>query len=212
MDRTKDIINKVNAISGSKPPYNVFTDWIKLYAIAIMQSVRFKVEREEEYLNVIKNYNADDITELCTMLSETAGVNMTDVLGNVFMESGWGNKNTGQFYTPWAVNSASAKIIVGGINKNKGYIRLYEPTAGAGGMIIAAAKELQDKGINYQRKLKVIAQDLDINSFYMCYVQLSLYGIDAKVVQCDALENKPFNSLYNNVFLTPMFMLNGALW
>lgn len=212
MDRTKDIIKKVNSISGSKPPYNVFTDWIKLYAIAIMQRIRFKSEREEEYLNTIQNYDAEIIAELCFMLDETMETKMSDVLGNIFMESGWGNKNTGQFFTPHAVNEIAAKTAVENITENKKYIRLYEPTAGAGGMIIAAAKELRDKGINYQKKLKVIAQDLDINAFYMCYLQLSLYGIDAKVIQCDVLENKRFNNFDSNVFLTPMFMLNGALW
>ena len=54
-------------------------------------------------------------------------------------------------------------------------------------MIIAAAKALSDSGINYQKHLEVVAQDLDWKGVYMTYLQLSLLGIKATVVQGDTL-------------------------
>ena len=54
-------------------------------------------------------------------------------------------------------------------------------------MIIAAAKVMKEAGINPQRALKVVAQDLDWKGVYMTYLQLSLLGIKAKVVQGDTL-------------------------
>ena len=54
-------------------------------------------------------------------------------------------------------------------------------------MIIAAAKVLKDRGINYQKCMRVVAQDLDWKAVYMCYVQLSLLGINAVVVQGNTL-------------------------
>ena len=54
-------------------------------------------------------------------------------------------------------------------------------------MIIAAAKVLKDRGINYQKCMQVVAQDLDWKAVYMCYVQLSLLGINAVVVQGNTL-------------------------
>ena len=212
MDRTTDIIKKINSISGSKSPYNVFTDWIKCTALAIMQSVWFLEEREKMYLNTIKDYNGKDFSDMCAWLSETIEYKMTDVLGNLFMQSGWENKNTGQFFTPYNVSLMTAKMTITDIPEDKEYITLNEPSAGAGGMVIAAAEVIKDSGRNYQKCLRVVAQDLDWNAFYMCYIQLSLYGIDAKVVQGDTLLCKPFKNLDSNVFLTPMFMLNGASW
>lgn len=211
MDRTKDIIKKIDSMSGSKSPYNVFTDWIKCTALAIMQSVWFSEDREQIYLDIIKDYNGRDFSDMCAWLSETIECKMTDVLGNLFMQSGWGNKNTGQFFTPYTLSLATADLVMTDLPDNE-YITLNEPSAGAGGMVIAAAEVVKNSGRNYQKGLRVVAQDLDWNAFYMCYIQLSLYGIDAKVVQGDTLLDKPFKNFDSNVFLTPMFMLNGALW
>lgn len=211
MDRTTDIIKKINSISGSKSPYNVFADWIKCTALSIMQSIWFSEDREQLYLNTIKEYNGRDFSDMCALLSETIEYKMTDVLGNLFMQSGWGNRNTGQFFTPYNVSLATAKMAMSDL-PDKEHINFNEPSAGAGGMVIAAAETLRDSGRNYQKCLRVVAQDLDWNAFYMCYIQLSLYGIDAKVVQGDTLLDKPFKIFDSNVFLTPMHMLNGALW
>lgn len=211
MDRTNDIIKKIDSMSGSKSPYNVFTDWIKCTALAIMQSVWFSEDREQIYLDIIKDYNGRDFSDMCAWLSETIECKMTDILGNLFMQSGWGNKNTGQFFTPYTLSLATADLVMTDLPDNE-YITLNEPSAGAGGMVIAAAEVVKNSGRNYQKCLRVVAQDLDWNAFYMCYIQLSLYGIDAKVVQGDTLLDKPFKNFDSNVFLTPMFMLNGALW
>ena len=54
-------------------------------------------------------------------------------------------------------------------------------------MIIAAARALKEQGENYQRKMRVVAQDLDWKAVYMCYVQLSLLGVNAVVVQGNTL-------------------------
>ena len=45
------------------------------------------------------------------------------------------------------------------------------------------AKTMKRMGLNYQSKMKVVAQDLDWLSVYMTYIQLSLLGINAIVVQ-----------------------------
>jgi hypothetical protein len=46
---------------------------------------------------------------------------------------------------------------------------------------------LKDKGINYQRAMRVTAQDLDWLAVYMTYIQLSFMGINAVVIQGDTL-------------------------
>ena len=72
-------------------------------------------------------------------------------------------------------------------------------------MIIAEARVLKDRGINPQRCMEVIAQDLDWKGVYMTYVQLSLLGIKATVVQGDTL-CEPFDERKYNperVLYTP---------
>ena len=55
-------------------------------------------------------------------------------------------------------------------------------------MIIAVAKVLHEEKIDWQKRMKVVAQDLDWKGVYMCYVQLSLLGINAVCVQGDTLK------------------------
>lgn len=55
-------------------------------------------------------------------------------------------------------------------------------------MIIAVTKAIKEKDIDYQRAMKVVTQDLDWKAVYMTYVQLSLLGISAVVIQGDTLQ------------------------
>ena len=197
MNRTKDIIKIINSLSGSKSSYQVFSDWIKCVALSLSQCC-FKTEkREQQYLDTIRAYPAQEFSKMAAMLAETIESSTGDILGDLFMISGWGNKNTGQFFTPYSVSLAVAQLQS---YENNEIVKMNEPSAGAGGMI------------NYQKNLRVIAQDLDLTAFYMCYTQLSLMGIDAKCVQGDTLQNKSFSNFDENVFLTPMYFINGCVW
>lgn len=209
MDYKKQIINTINKLAGSKSSFQVFSDWVKCTALSISQSVYFSTTREKQFKDLIKEYPQEEFVKMTAMLTETFEDNFSDVLGDLFMMSGWGNKNTGQFFTPYSVSLACANLIQYPQND---IVKMNEPSAGAGGMIIATAQSMKEQGINYQKNLRVIAQDLDWNAFYMCYIQLSLLGIDAKCIQGDTLENKPYKNLDENVFLTPMYLLNGCAW
>lgn len=154
-------------------------------------------ERELMYLDTMRKYTADEINKLCEMtgwLVETLEEGPDDVLGKIYMESGMGSKSAGQFFTPFHIAELTARM---GIHAHMNdYIRgekltINEPTCGGGAMIIAAAKALRDEGLNYQKIMEVVAQDLDWKGVYMCYVQLSLLGIDAICVQGDTL-NCPY--------------------
>ena len=78
-------------------------------------------------------------------------------------------------------------------------------------MIIAAAKVLREKGVDYQKRLRVIAQDLDWKGVYMTYLQLSLLGIRAKVVQGDTLCSPydQYRTPKNHIMETPAEMMGG---
>ena len=215
MDYKKEIINRINGLSGSRSPYEIFSDWVKLMALAIQNaSFPFRHDtlwqkREEQYLKIIEPYKRKEsvFQEMYALLALLLEENLTDALGEIYMEAGLGNKNTGQFFTPFHVSCACAKLALEGWDGKK-KISLNEPSCGGGGMVISVAKILQDRGINYQRYLQVVAQDLDWKAVYMCYVQLSLLGIDAVVAQGDTLLNPyiPGKTSPECPFYTPKYL------
>lgn len=164
-------------------------------------------KREEQYLSTIRKYDKEarykmsDMVRMLTATYEDTG--LSDVLGEVYMESVGGNKNTGQFFTPYHVSLACAELAVPK-NINDDRILLHEPSCGSGGMVVATAQVLQKRGINYQKTLDVVCQDLDWSAVYMCYVQLSLLGIKAIVAQGDTLAEQ-YKKGYpkERVFYTP---------
>ena len=144
-------------------------------------------------------------------LGDALTEDMSDVLGEIYMEAGMGSKYTGQFFTPFHLSELCAKTGVDIDNlPETGRISLNEPSSGGGGMIIAACKVLHEAGFDYQRRLDVVAQDLDWKGVYMTYLQLSLIGCRAIVVQGDTLAD-PYTGHYpeSRTLRTPALM--GAL-
>jgi len=192
----KEIAKNIIKLSGKYTTYTVFTDWVKIVALSIANSntlLHDKIwrQREEQYLQVINKYSKNEQSILADMMGMliTAFENETyDILGEIYMEAECGNKSTGQFFTPYHVSELCAGMLLENkITKDKGQITINEPSCGGGGMIIAYLNLLKKQGINYQENVKVVAQDIDWNSIYMCYTQLSLLGVKAIVCQGDTL-------------------------
>lgn len=194
MDKKKEIINRINKIAGKYSSYEVFTDWIRCSALAMSNAVtdrEMKIwdDREKMYLDTVCRYTKDEVhmfTEMLGLLAMALEEDMEDVLGNIYMMSGMGSKASGQFFTPFHLSELVAECSVGDADEDVRY-RIHEPSCGGGGMVIAAAKVLKARGIDYQKKMDVVAQDLDWKGVYMCYLQLGLLGIPAVCVQGDTL-------------------------
>lgn len=211
MDYKKEIIKRIEAISGRYSPYEVFTDWIKCCSLSIDNATTFIRDsiwnkKEQEYFNLVKKYKNDEIKifgDMIGLLALALEENTEDVLGWIYMAAGMGNKSAGQFFTPYHLSQLCAGLAISEQEKD-GKIYLNEPSCGGGGMIIASAAALKKKGINYQEKLEVVAQDLDWKGVYMCYLQLSLLGIRAVCVQGDTL-TEPYGRGYarERVLYTP---------
>lgn len=220
MDYKKEIINSIQKTSGSYSPYNIFSDWIELSALFIQNSItvihnQIWKDREQTYINVARKYSRDDMERFGQMfvwLADALTEDLTDVLGQIYMEAGMGSKYTGQFFTPFHLSELCARMSVDADNiPEEGDLHLNEPSCGGGGMVIAACKVLHEAGINWQRRLKVVAQDLDWKGVYMTYLQLSLIGCNALVIQGDTLM-KPYDPKRTDpahIMRTPMNM--GAL-
>ena len=214
MDYKKEIIKSIYSLSGSRSPYDVFSDWIKCCALSIQNNCIVKKKelwkkREDEYLQTIRPYGKAGgmFGEMLGLLTLALESEVTDILGEIYMAAGLGNKNTGQFFTPFHVSKVCTQLLLIEEDGNR-TIKMNEPACGAGGMVIAAAAVLKERGINYQRCLDVVAQDLDWKAVYMCYTQLSLLGIRAVVVQGDTITDPytPETADPRRVFYTPKKM------
>lgn len=111
------------------------------------------------------------------------------------------SKVTGQFFTPDNISRLVSKMMDENIVSTEDVITLNEPACGSSGMIIAYARALRDKDINYQRKLDVKATDIDFACVYMSYIQLSLLGIKAVVARQDSLKGEKVQQ--EHIFVTP---------
>lgn len=214
MNRKKDIIKCIKNVSGRYSEYEVFSDWVKCMALAISNAISISHEkvwrdREKAYLETIGKYSHEEsqvFPIMSAMLVETLEDHMSDALGEIYMDAKMGNKTTGQFFTPYNLSLSCAQLLYTEPDEYELY-HINEPSCGGGGMIIAMAQILKEKGINYQRTMRVVAQDLDWKAVYMCYTQLSLLGIHAVVVQGNTLAEPCIGSYPpDRVLYTPMAM------
>lgn len=202
------IVNIIQRMHCGYPQEVIFSDWVHCMAISIQngccifRNALWK-KREKEYEDILKKYDDEMqcFPEMFAWLVEIFDREMSDVLGEIYMMLDCGNKRTGQFFTPYHISQMATQFTH--FDKNE-QIEMNEPSCGAGGMIIATAEAMNRQGIDYIKHLNVVAQDLDWRSVYMTYVQLSLLGIKATVIQGDTLKNeKPEPEC---VFYTPTKM------
>lgn len=190
--------------------WEVYSDFLEMASLAISNSVDFinYGSREKRYLEVVKKYSKEEaaifpklIGELVQALTEKT----SDVLGEIFMELELGSKWKGQFFTPYSLCLASAKLMIGNLDKiidERGYVSLNEPCYGGGAMVIAFAEAMREQGYNPQKQLMVICQDLDLKAVHMSYIQLSLLGIPATVCHANTLSLEVFST-----WKTPFWVL-----
>lgn len=206
----KEFITLFKSTAQHHKRYKVFSDFLAVSSIAIQNSVLKCKELEDEYFKIIRSYEKKDLLNFSTLLSFiVAGLESCteDFLGSVYMDLELGNKDTGQFFTPFYVSELMSEVLLGDVAdtiKTKGYVSLCEPTAGAGGMIIAVAKNLRDKNYNPQTQMLAVCTDIDSDAAGMCYIQLSLLGIPAVVNTGNTLTN-----IITKTWYTPFYYFNS---
>lgn len=200
------IVKEIERLSGNYSGYEIFSDWVKLCAISISNSTDLIhndvwKRREREYMEIAGKHGASKMmafSHMMEMLTVALEENMEDILGKIYMAAGLGSKQTGQFFTPFHISKLAAEL---GVADTDEKIVMNEPSTGGGGMVIAVAAVLKERGINYQNRLEVTASDLDWKGVYMSYVQFSLLGISATVIQGDSLSTEKKSQ--EQIFYTP---------
>ena len=201
--------------------YTVLRDFFELSAISIRNAVDFGRDREtyemrykaiaekyrKEYLDII----ASAFAMLGAQILKAANVDVpfADWAGEIYMDSGTSNGRAGQFFTPYHVSHLMAECslerdeVLGRIGKDPDdVITIYEPTCGAGGLIVASIDVLKGYGVNYAWNVFVDCGDIDSRCVHMTYVTLSLLGVPAVVRIGDALMMK-----YHEAWFTPAYLM-----
>lgn len=198
--------------------WRIWDDFIKMAALAIANKVKTEdwEKREREYLTTLNFYQKGEreiFPKLLGLLAMALSKNPNqDFLGEVYMLLNLGQKDKGQYFTPYGVASLMAMLTCNGIEKrvmDEGYVSVSDPACGSGSMLIAFANEVQNKGINPQTDILFIGQDISYTAAMMCYIQLSLLSLPGYVIVGDKLL-KPGIHPDNQVWYTPAFYLNAG--
>lgn len=207
----KKFIIELRNVCRSKFGYTVFKDFLVLVACAISNAVdknHYK-EREELYLNTVKNYERQEVEEMAALFAKLtllmqkcseAGF-LDDVLGTVYTQGKFYSAQLGQFFTPYHIATFMAKVNTLDLKNNAAYqkyglLNVSEPTCGSGVMVLQLCQALKDNGINYQNSVYVEAWDLDMVCALMAYIQFSLYGIPAIVVHGNSITQECYSEWY----------------
>lgn len=215
----KNIVKLFSRFDGSKNRRKVFEDFVTASAIAISNSCdeTHAEEREEHYLQIVKQYKPAELETFGEMLAEIVmGMEDNpnqDFLGEMYMALDFGSSSAGQFFTPYDVCRCLAGIqsdwdFLNSRIAANGFISVSDPACGAGALLVAFANACRSCGLNYQQTVLFVAQDLDYTVGMMCYIALSLLGCAGYVVIGDTLIDP--GTSYDSKGLLPRD--NGRVW
>ena len=117
-------------------------------------------------------------------------------------------KKGGEFYTPRMV----VKLIVELLAPTE-RMRICDPTAGSGGMLIECAHYIERKGGN-QRNLTLHGQEKNLSTWAICKMNMLLHGLpDARIEKGDTIRDPKLVDegellLYDRVIANPPFSLD----
>lgn len=213
-DLEKQFIGLLKTIESERRLDRVFFDFVEMAVIAISNGVDRSqfAEREAIWEETAARYTKDEnrvFGKCLGLLTKIMDQGFGDHLGQLYMSLDLGNDRLGQYFSPYDLSLLSARMILDESSvaqkiEGKGFVSLYEPTVGGGGMVIAAAQVIKDMGFNPQQQLHVTCQDVDITAVYMTYLQLSLFGIPAVVIHGDVLKLEERSHWY-----TPFQIMHG---
>lgn len=204
----QEFIKLLHSIDYSKRDSDVFRDFLEASTYAL--SLPFLPEAKQKFSNAFNGYNPDQKTKLDQLFQivvEALESEHQDFIGNIFMQLEMGNDYKGQFFTPYHICKLIAKMQIctdpEQIKRQK-FITVSEPAAGAGAMVIALAEEFLQNNLNPATDMYVETIDIDRLAFYMCFIQLSLYGVPAKVICGNTITMEIYETLF-----TPVYYLNN---
>jgi type I restriction-modification system DNA methylase subunit len=223
--RASDEIAKRLRSIHDRDYYSVLGDFFEASAISVKNAVDFTDHDayEQRFSEIAKSYGKEGMqvfSECLSMFNEEIHAAMEgramfrDFAGELYMNSGTNSKSLGQFFTPYHISRLMAEVNLEKdrfkkeIEENPDrVITFYEPTCGAGGLMVAAIDAMHSAGINYAHNMFIDCGDIDPRCFHMSYLTLSLLGAPAVVRLGDALAMK-----YHRAWFTPAYIFNWPLF
>ena len=206
------------SLCHSRSSWKVWGDFILMSACSISNAVDKAMfeQREEMYMRAIQGYTKDELDVIAQLFALTALAleknPEQDFLGDIFTVLNLFNKNSGQIFTPYPVAKLIALSLCGNLAEEieqKGCLRIYDCCCGAGALLIAFANAAREKGVQFQRDVYFIAQDVDFVVAMACYIQMALTGCRGHVIVGNSLIPEP--PPRENIWYMPMNAIQNML-
>lgn len=212
--KNPSLIQLFNRFNANRHSWDAWRDFCTCAAISLSNAVDKQNfdEREARYLQIIGRYSKPEQYLFCECLAaltdELSEYPTRDVLGGAFMELGLANAHAGQFFTPTSLCTLMAKLQIPGMKQQiaeNGVVTVHDPAIGSGSMIIGMVNAMREEGLNYQRSLYVEGWDIDERAIHMCYLQLSLLHVPARLFHGDSLRQQ-----VHGVWQTPAYYMRST--
>ena len=217
MNRIQEFYNTINLFSKGISIWHIFKDFLLFAALYLANTVKTSEwnTREEQYLSLLHTYQEEEqklFPRLLASLSLGLEENPEqDFLEEIYIILSLFQDRQGLIFMPYDMvrmiaeatyEDRSGKIASGG------YILAHDSACGCGAKLIAFANAERSHGVNTQKEVLFVGQDLDRTSALMCYLQLSLLKLPGYVIIGDA-RLKPGHPPDNEVWYTPAFYMNA---
>jgi type I restriction-modification system DNA methylase subunit len=207
----KEYVNTIEKMCGRYSAWQIWNDFISISAIALVNvcDLEQAPEREKTYLQIVAKYDKKELEIFCKLMAKLVAdlekCADQDILGEVYQALSMNSKVNAQYFTPYNISKMMAQMISEPKDFKDEPQIVNEPACGSGVNLIALANVMKEKGINYQRNVYFVAQDIDPLVAKMCYIQMSLLGMPGIVIVGDTLAS-PMKGEY---WLTPFHFVFG---
>ena len=219
---SKKFLDKIELLSKNHDTIDICRDFVLFAATSISNqsdlhwghySKDVWRKREDLFLEHKKKYAEDEFAafpEMFAIMTIALDENSKqDFLGDIYNHLGLTNHRNGQHLTPFCLSMLIAQLQGQDLiakAQTLDTVRVSDECCGSGSMLIAMANFAKDNGINYQRKLIFLGQDIDWFMGLSCYIQLSLLGCSGFIRIADTLKDPIGNAdfMSENVWVFPL--------
>lgn len=212
------LLKAVKMTCGRVDQQQVFRDLVAYCALQLSNRtdpVHLKV-RQEQQAAIVKNYTDQEKNQFMDISKQLAGevvrnINQgsyVDLLGPAHQVLHPKSGPLKQDFTPPSIGRILSRITLEGARlPEAGFFTCNEPACGSGVLCLGLAEELLRQGFNPCEQLVIQASDLDRLCVQMTYLQLSLYGIPAVIIQGDTITLEEYDRWY-----TPLYIWRKWVW
>ena len=190
----------LQSADSARHAWDLYPVWAECASIALQQACiktstgSLNDEKEARYMQLIGGVkNPKHFSEALAILTEGLEEEPCDFLGTVLGEWGILNKWAGQFFTPDGLCRLLADLSLKDMQPDpNSRFMANEPSCGSGATVIHMVETLKENGFN-PWDYYVVAQDIDNRMFHSCYIQLTLLGVPATVINMNTLTLEEFD-------------------